>query len=125
LQGGGHRFDPDTLHFFRRCANRIREDAIGGLDLGAAVDLQFGDQMPKKRFRLLWLGLGDEVVEVVGDRGEFGGRGRVCALVGRSCGEFGLLAAELVQTSVEAGQAFVAAFGGELALFEGLEVALE
>src|SRR5205823_819510 len=56
---------------------------------------------------------------------ELGGRGRVCALVGRRCGELGLLAAELVQTSVEAGQAFAAAFCRELALFEGLEVALE
>jgi len=35
------------------------------------------------------------------------------------------MAAKLVQTSVEAGEAFVAAFGCELALFEGLEVALE
>src|SRR6266571_6707671 len=81
--------------------------------------------MPEKRLRLLRFGLGDELVEVIRDGGEFGGRGRVCALVGRRCGEFGLLAAELLQTGVEAGQAFVAALGGELALFEGLEVALE
>ncbi|MFY9578035.1 MAG: hypothetical protein WAQ33_01795 [Gaiellaceae bacterium] len=81
--------------------------------------------MSENRLCLLWFGLGDEVVEVIRDGGEFGGGGRVCALVGRRCGEFGLLAAELVQTSVEAGQAFVAAFGGELALFEGLEVAIE
>src|SRR5712691_3360357 len=47
--------------------------------------------MPEKRFCLLWLGLGDELVEVIRDGGEFGGRGRVCALVGRRCGEFGLL----------------------------------
>ena len=74
---------------------------------------------------MLRFGVGHELVELVGDGGEFDGRGRVCALVGRCGGEFGLLAAEVVQARLEARQPFVTAPGGERALFERFVVALE
>ena len=86
-------FDSRRLHFFGRCANRGCDDAVGGLDLRATFDLELGDEVAKERFRLLWLGVGEDLVEVVSDRGEFRARRRVCALFGRWCGEFGLLAA--------------------------------
>jgi hypothetical protein len=59
----------------------------------------------------LRIGLGDGVFEVVGDIGDVGGRGRLCALVWRLEGEFGLLGAEVVEAALEARQSLFAAFG--------------
>ncbi len=69
MDARGRGFDSRHLHFFRRCANRGRDDAVGGLDLGAAVDLELGDQLAEERFRLLRFGVGGELVELVGDGG--------------------------------------------------------
>ncbi len=81
MQAGGHRFDPGTLHFFGHCANLRRDEPVGGLNLGPAVDAQLVDQEPKEGLRFLRVRLGDDGFEVVGDRGEFGGRERTCGLV--------------------------------------------
>jgi len=48
----------------------------------------------------------------------------LCALHGRSDGEFGLLGVEVVETRLEVFESGVASFGRGLALFEGLVVAL-
>jgi hypothetical protein len=66
---------------------------------------------------MLWpsaVGLGDHDFQSVGDRGEFGSRGRLCGLVGRFEREFGLLGAEVVEARLEAGQSFLAAFSRSL-----------
>jgi hypothetical protein len=81
--------------------------------------------MAEERSGLLRLGLRRDALELICDRGEFCGRGRLCGLVGRRRGEFGLLAAAVVQARLEATQALIAALGCELALFERVEVALE
>ena len=59
----GRGFDSRRLHFFGRCANRGRDDAVGGLDLCPAVDLELGDEVPQEGFRLLRFVVGDELVE--------------------------------------------------------------
>ncbi|MEP6762527.1 MAG: hypothetical protein ABJA93_14325 [Sporichthyaceae bacterium] len=32
------RFDPETTHFFGRCANLRRDEPVGGLDLRSSLD---------------------------------------------------------------------------------------
>ncbi len=61
---------------------------------------------------------------MVGDGGEVGGGGAVCARVRRCEGELGVLGVEVVEPCLEASEAGFAAFGGQLAFFEGLVVAL-
>ena len=79
----------------------------------------------RSAFRFLRVGFSDDGFEVVGDGGEFGGGECVCGLVRGVEGEFGLLGVEVVEASLEAGEAVFAAFGCELALFEGFVVALQ
>ena len=90
-----------------------------------SVDAQLFDQEPEERFRLLRLTLGDDAFKVVGDGGEIGRRRPTSGLVRGRRGEFGLLAVEVFEARVEPREPLVAAFGGELALLEGLVVALE
>jgi len=117
-------FDSRRLHFFGHCANRGRDEPVGGQDLGAAVDAQLVDQEAQERLGLLRVGFGQDLFKQVGGGGEIGGRGRLCALHGRSDGEFGLLGVEVVETRLEVFESGVASFGRGLALFEGLVVAL-
>lgn len=62
---------------------------------------------------------------MVGDGGEVGGCGGLCGFVWACEGEFGVLGVEVVEAGLEAGESGLAAPGCELALFEGLVVALE
>jgi hypothetical protein len=73
---------------------------------------------------LLGLAVCDDGFESAGGRGEVGRCGRVCGLIGAVVGKLGLLGAEVVEAGVQARDALFAALGGELALLEGLEVAL-
>jgi site-specific DNA recombinase len=68
-------------HFFGRCANPWRDDAVGGLDVGLAVDAKLGDEDAQERLRLLGLALGEDGVESVGDCCEIGRCGRVRGFV--------------------------------------------
>jgi hypothetical protein len=101
-----------------------RDDAVGGLDVVAAVDAQFGDEDAQERLGLLGLAICDDGFELAGGRGEVGCCGRVCGLVGAVVGELGVLGAEVFEAGVQARDALFAALGGEPALLEGLEVAL-
>jgi hypothetical protein len=65
LQGGGHRFDPDTLHFFRRCANRGSVEVVAGQDLVLAVDLEFGDKLADEGFGFLRFAGGEELLKLL------------------------------------------------------------
>jgi hypothetical protein len=101
-----------------------RDDAVGGLDVGLAVDAKLGDEDAQEHLGLLGLAVCDDGFELVGGRGQVGRCGRVCGLVGAVVGELGLLGAEVVEGGVQARDALFAALGGEPALLEGLEVAL-
>jgi hypothetical protein len=52
------------------------------LDVCLAVDAQLGDQQPEEGLGPLWLGVGDDVLEVVGDGGEVRGCRRVGGCLG-------------------------------------------
>ena len=101
-----------------------RDDAVGRLDVGLAVDAQFGDEDAQERLGLLGLALCDHSFELVGGCGQGGRCGRARGLVGAVVGELGLLGAEVVEAGVQARDALFAALRGEPALLEGLEVAL-
>ncbi|MBA2642524.1 MAG: hypothetical protein H0U82_06315 [Actinobacteria bacterium] len=62
---------------------------------------------------------------MVGDGCEIGRRRPLSGLVRRRDGQFGVLGAEVFQARLKPREPFVAALGGELALLEGLVVALE
>jgi hypothetical protein len=47
-----------------------RQDTVGRLDVGLAVDAQFGDQQPQQRLGLLGLTVGDQRFELAGYGGE-------------------------------------------------------
>jgi hypothetical protein len=115
LQGGGHRFDPDTLHFFRRCANRGSVEVVAGQDLVLAVDLEFGDKLADEGFGFLRFAGGEERLKLVGDVGEVGSRGGSCRRVWAREGEFGVLGVEVVEPGLEPREPDFAAFRRELA----------
>jgi len=66
---------------------------------------------PRSAFARCGSAFGHDAFEVVGDVGEVGGGGRVCALVWRLEGEFGLLGAKIFEARLQARQALFAAFG--------------
>jgi hypothetical protein len=49
---------------------------VGRLDIGLAVDAQFGNQQTQQRLDLLGLTVGDQRFELAGDRCEVRNRGR-------------------------------------------------
>ena len=60
-----------------------RDEPVGRQALGADVRAQVVDQQAEEGLRLERVGFGDDGFEVVGDRGELGGRERTCGLVRR------------------------------------------
>jgi len=55
----------------------LGDDPVGGQDLAPAVHAQFADQQAKERLGFLRVGFGDDRLELVGDRGQLGGRWRL------------------------------------------------
>lgn len=122
MQAGGHRFDPDTLHFLVLNANR--RDAQGGFDPVASADLDRFDELAEDVLTFGWLGVGeavgDELAKCLDCGGvELGGFGG-----GELVGEVVAPGFELGGLVFEGAQAGAAGVFGEGAAFEGGEVAL-
>jgi hypothetical protein len=59
------------------------EDPVGRLDVGLVGDAQLCDEQAQERLGLLRFGVGDDALDLLGDGGQFGRRGRLCGGVRR------------------------------------------
>ncbi len=89
------------------------------------MHLDFFDEEPEEFFGLFGALAGEDLVELVGEPGEYGRVGRCVRLCAETVGEVGFLLAQCRQAGAVGADAFLAELGREVAVFEGLEVALQ